>query len=152
MLGHFPEVAAADLAFEALDKPVDKFLDYALWLTARDLQPEWLPALEAGKFDAGGRANRLVFALSAVGSPAVARPLVEAIKGGKLDPEGRGRAMMLIAALGGPDELRMALDLALDAATPAESRSPIARRTRPGRPTAAGAAQRRSWPGRKASR
>ena len=48
VLGHIPEVASAELAFQALDRPVDKFLDYAIWLTARDLQSVWLPALQAG--------------------------------------------------------------------------------------------------------
>src|SRR5262249_48828325 len=34
---------AAELAMRALDHPLDRFLDHALWLTARDLQPAWLP-------------------------------------------------------------------------------------------------------------
>ena len=48
-LGHVPDARAAEVAMRALDKPVDRFLDYALWLTARDLQPYWLPEVVAGK-------------------------------------------------------------------------------------------------------
>jgi putative heme-binding domain-containing protein len=123
VLGHIPGSASAELALQALDKPVDKFLDYALWLTARDLQGDWLPALQAGKFDDGGKPQRLVFALAAVGSPAVAKPLVEALKTNALAGEARSRAMLVVAALGGPDELGMALDLALNPTTPAAQRA-----------------------------
>jgi putative heme-binding domain-containing protein len=125
VLGHIPEVAAAELALQALDKPVDKFLDYALWLTARDLQGSWLPAVESGKFDDGGNPRRLVFALAAVGSPAVAKPLVEALKSGKLAGEAQARALLLIASLGGPDELGLAFDLALADATPPVQRASL---------------------------
>lgn len=125
VLGHIPETAAAELALQALDRPVDKFLDYALWLTARDLQSRWLPAVESGKFDDGGNPRRLVFALAAVGSPAVAKPLVEALKSGKLAGEAQSRALLLIASLGGPDELGLAFDLALAESTPAAQRSSL---------------------------
>ncbi len=125
VLGHIPEVASAELAFQALDRPVDKFLDYAIWLTARDLQSVWLPALQAGKFDDGGKPDRLVFALSAVGSPAVAKPLVEALRSGTLAGEAQARALVLIASLGGPDELGMALELALSDKSPAAQRATL---------------------------
>ncbi|MEX0742068.1 MAG: PVC-type heme-binding CxxCH protein, partial [Phycisphaeraceae bacterium] len=36
---------AARLAMKALDRDVDRFLDYAIWLTARELKAHWLPAL-----------------------------------------------------------------------------------------------------------
>ena len=53
-----------EVAMKALDRPMDKFLDYALWLTARETQPRWLPALlQAGKLDFGGDAKKLTFAL-----------------------------------------------------------------------------------------
>jgi len=124
-LAQIPEVASAEVAFRALDRPVDRFLDYALWLTARDLQDAWLPALRAGKFDDGGSPRRLVFALSAVGSPAVARPMVDALKSGRIVGEARARALVLIAGLGGPDELGPVLDLALTPATPAPERATL---------------------------
>ena len=34
---------------------VDRFLEYGLWLTARQLAPFWLPEVQAGRFDFGGR-------------------------------------------------------------------------------------------------
>ncbi len=73
-LGHAPESQAASIALRALDRPMDRFLDYALWLTIRDLEGFWLPALREGKFDTGGDPRRLVFALEAIGSPSVVAP------------------------------------------------------------------------------
>ena len=122
VLAHIPEQASAELALQALDRPVDRFLDYALWLTARELEPSWLPAATAGKFDDGGNPQRLVFALAAVGTPAVAKPLIEAMKSGKLTAEAQARALSMVAAFGGPDELGSAFDVALAEGTPASRR------------------------------
>jgi len=43
-----------ELAMTALDKEIDVNLEYALWLTARELAPQWLPALKAGRPKKGG--------------------------------------------------------------------------------------------------
>ena len=124
-LGHAPESRAAEIALRALDRPVDKFVDYALWLTSRDLEPSWMPALREGRFDSGGDARRLVFALNAVGSPGVVQPLVEALRSGKVAPADEDRVRALIATLGGPPELAMILDLALANATPEARRAAL---------------------------
>ena len=117
-LGHAPEARAAELALRVLDKPVDKSLDYALWTTLRDLRSCWHQALADGRFDYGGDARKLVYALEAVGSKAAIRPLVAALRAGKVGPAEEDRARTLIADLGGPDELTLIFDLALDPATP----------------------------------
>ena len=44
-LGQVPALRAAELALVALDRPMDLYLDYALWLTVRELEPHWLPAI-----------------------------------------------------------------------------------------------------------
>ncbi len=124
-LGHAPESRAAEVALRALDRPVDKFLDYALWLTSRDLEPYWMPALREGKFDYGGDARRLVFALNAVGSTGVVQPLVEALRSGKVAPSDEDRVRTLVATLGGPADLGMILDLALLESTPDTRKGPI---------------------------
>ena len=124
-LGHAPESRAAEIALRALERPVDKFLDYALWLTMRDLEHYWMPALRAGKFDYGGDARRLVFALNAVESPGIVQPLVEALRSGKVAPGDEDRVRTLIATLGGPPELGMILDLAVLDATPEARRVPL---------------------------
>ena len=117
VLAEIPELRSAELALSALDRPMDRFLDYALWLTARDLQKVWLPAAQAGKFDDGGKPSRLIFAFEAVGSPSVVAPLVESLKSGKFNKDAQERALVLIANLGGPAELGMILDQAIVATT-----------------------------------
>jgi len=107
-----PSLEAATAALAALDMPMDPFLDYALWLTARDLAPVWLPEVAAGRFDFGGHTRRLVFALLAEGSQAAVKPLARVLATGKLADAEMARAGALIATLGDPDDLAAMLDLA----------------------------------------
>jgi putative heme-binding domain-containing protein len=106
----------------ALDRPVDRFLDYALWLTARDLQSVWLPEVQAGRFDFGGNTRHTVFALRAVGSSAAVKPLVDSLRGGRIPEAQQEGALTLIAALGQPRDLAMVFDLAVDAKASSSSR------------------------------
>src|SRR5207245_7597887 len=95
---------AVEVALQALDRPVDKFLDYALWLTTRELQSEWLPALQRGEVTFGGNVKALTFALQTAGSPAGVRPLVEMLRAGKVPAEREENVLALIAALGTPQD------------------------------------------------
>ncbi len=87
VLASIPALHAASLAMRALDRPVDSFLDYALWLTARQLQPIWLPEVRAGRFDFEGSSKRLLFALQAVGTPDVLGPLLALFQAGRIPAE-----------------------------------------------------------------
>jgi len=120
-LSHFQTTRAAELAMQALDRPMDKFLDYALSLTARELEPYWLPEFQKGKLDFGN-ANRLLFALQAVNSPAAVKPLLGLVKTGRMAAENEEAALNLIAALGNPTELAMVFDLAFSRGTPVRRR------------------------------
>ncbi|MFM7152470.1 MAG: PVC-type heme-binding CxxCH protein [Gemmataceae bacterium] len=106
---------SAELALRALDRPIDGNLDFALWQTLRDLESVWLPALQAGRFDFGGNVQRLAFALQAVGSDKVVRPLVELIRAGNLSPENEEGILSLLGTVGGPAELAVVLDRAGEA-------------------------------------
>lgn len=53
-----------DLAFQVLGQPMDRFLEYALWLNVRDRSDEWLKALLDGKLALAGREAALDFALA----------------------------------------------------------------------------------------
>jgi putative heme-binding domain-containing protein len=104
---HQPQ--SLELALQALDRPLDANLDYALWLTTRELLPDWLPAFQAGRIDFRGNTRHLAFALEAAGAQAPLRPLVELLQSGKVR-EGRDNLLTLLAALGGPEELRLVFD------------------------------------------
>ena len=121
-LSAVPGVHSAEVALEALDRPMDKWLDYALWATVRDLEPEWTPALQQGKFNYGGNPRRLLFALEAAGTKDALGPLVKLVKEGKAPPDQEEAVLTLIAALGGPKELALVLDRAVDEKAPAPQR------------------------------
>ncbi len=112
-LSQFPGPRAAELAMAALDRPIDTFLEYGLWLTARELAPHWLPAVEAGRFDFGGRPERLIFALKAVNSPATVKPLLAMLRAGKVPRDQDQSVQTQIASLGGPADLAVVLDMVL---------------------------------------
>ncbi len=102
-----PSLESVELAMAAIDRPLDTWLDYALWLTARELERFWLPDFEAGKPVFDGKPRRVAFALSAVGKPASLAPLVTLVRRGELAGDERRAALELIAGLGGPEELAL---------------------------------------------
>jgi putative heme-binding domain-containing protein len=103
---------AVEAALAALDKPMDRTLDYALWLTIRELEPYWLPEFKAGKLTFGGDARKLAFALNAIGNKDTVRPVVALIDGGKVPKENLHGLYLLLAQIGGPDELVKVLSYA----------------------------------------
>ena len=110
---HRPESIVA--ATKALDKPTDPFLDYALSLTASQLQDVWLPALENGTLKQWADANpkQVTFALRAANSPESMKLLMAMLKAGKVPPDSLGDVLDLVATAGGPAEAANLLDMAL---------------------------------------
>jgi len=96
------------LALRALDKPMDKFLDYALWLTVRELQEEWLPRYEAAR---GGHAidrnvDHLLFAAKASRSPSLVPSLLKKLSTERLTGKQQSETLAVIAAIGESRHLR----------------------------------------------
>ena len=108
-LAGIPSARAAEIALEVVGKPMDRNLDYALWLTMRELEPHWMPEFKAGKQTFGGDAKKLAFALNAVGSKDAVGPVVALLDGGKLPKENAQGLWVLLARIGGPDEVKKAL-------------------------------------------
>ncbi|HEV3384276.1 MAG TPA: PVC-type heme-binding CxxCH protein [Gemmata sp.] len=96
---------AADFALHALDQPMDRVVDYALWLTVRELEPYWMPEFQSGKLTFGGDAKKIAFALSAVGNRESIKPVVALIDSGKVPNENVHGLWLLLAQIGGPEEL-----------------------------------------------
>ncbi|WP_437206518.1 PVC-type heme-binding CxxCH protein [Planctomicrobium sp. SH664] len=83
-------VRAVGLAMRALDQPMDPYLDYALSLTMKRTQANWLPMLSAGKGDLADSPEKALFALLAVDNASTLEGLMKlltgnAIPAGKLD-------------------------------------------------------------------
>ena len=104
-LEHSNSQAAVEIAAEVLDQPMDRFLDFALWRTMRELDEYWLPGVMNGDPVFDGNLDRLSFALKAVDSPAVVEPLLRLVTNGKVAKDRLPDILKLIATLGGPNEL-----------------------------------------------
>jgi putative heme-binding domain-containing protein len=112
-LAQIDKAPAIEIATRVLNPPMDLFLDYGLWQTARDLESVWLPEFQAGRLKFAGDPRRSTFALEATGSPAVVKALTESLEAGRLDSKTESGVLRLIASLGEPDDLRRAFDFAL---------------------------------------
>jgi putative heme-binding domain-containing protein len=75
-LSLLPEAAAADTAMRVMAQPMDRFLEYALWTTMRDLKAQWLPLLESGALAFAAQPDALLYALNALDSPEAVAPLL----------------------------------------------------------------------------
>lgn len=92
-------------ALGVLDLPMDNYLDYALWLTVRELEPNWFPSFRAGTLDLSKQPRKLIFALKAIASAEVARPLMQMLEAGKLPRDQETEVLTLVASVGNPAEL-----------------------------------------------
>jgi putative heme-binding domain-containing protein len=117
-LARFPSVAGVEAMTKALDLPMDRWLDYALWLAQRESASVWLPKLESGELTFGGNAKQIVYALRASGSQDVAKPLLKLLQSGKIPSGQQDDAWLTLAELGGREELGTALVMKLDGKNP----------------------------------
>lgn len=113
-LALLPTARSADVAMRVLDKPMDRFLDFALWQTMRDLEAHWLPEVQQGKLDFDGNVDRMLFALRAVASPKIVQPLITLIRSSTLQTKQLNEVLTLITTHGGAPELSAILDLVVD--------------------------------------
>jgi len=122
VLGQMPpaprgQLTNTEIALRALDQPTDRFLNYALWLTCRETQQDWVPRIQAGTFS--NRSEHMIFACQAVGSGAVVAPLVGLLRAGKIsNSQQMDATAQLVASLGTANDLRLLFDLAVDEKAP----------------------------------
>lgn len=98
------DAEAAKQALAALEAPLDKNLDYALWLTARELQERWLPKVSNDP-NFLGPVSRLVFALNAAATAEAVTPAVKLWDEDDVSKEERSELAALIGRFGGPREV-----------------------------------------------
>ena len=105
-LGAVPEVAAANTALRVLDQPVDRFVDYALWLTMNDHGDRWLEAVSTGQAKLPDNPAHAAFALKSIDAGKAARLVNQLVAKAPLPKDGSGPLIELIGAAGGGVELR----------------------------------------------
>ena len=105
-----PSARSIEVAASVVDKPMDKFLNFALTQTVHALKEQWQPAFESGQLTFGNNSKRFEYVLKADGSKDVLGPLLNLLKSETLTPESRGNILGVLAQIGGPAELAMLLD------------------------------------------
>ncbi len=101
---------AARIALLALDQPLDGYLDYALWLTVRDLQDEWLPEVLAGGNPLLENVPHLVHALTAVENAEAVPLLVSLLEEGQVAANRQDAAIAAITQAGDSRQLHRILE------------------------------------------
>lgn len=85
-----------ETALIPLKQPVDDFIDYAMWLTTKELAPLWQPAFERGEMDFDNDAGKIAYGFSALGSGAPVDVLMKDLYADRVTPEQRGVLVPLI--------------------------------------------------------
>ncbi len=109
-LAEFPQTPdVLDKVLQAMNKPIDRALEYELWLTVRELEPVWMPKFRAEEDVFKGNVKGMTFAMQALGNASAAGPLLKLVKAGKIPKDREAAAWELIAQTGGPEEVGNAL-------------------------------------------
>jgi putative heme-binding domain-containing protein len=106
-LSRIPTARSAELLLSAVDTiGSDPFLDYAVWLSINDLAPQFLAALESGRWspDSPAKQKQLEFAMRSI-EPALAASTVTKLVAGKPLPKDGGPWIELIGTAGGQAEI-----------------------------------------------
>ncbi len=94
-----------ETAMLATDHPTDQFLDYAIWLTARELSADWIPAFEKGSIDFDNNVQHLLTAFSAVGRGAPVDFLLTKLHAETTTDVQRDQVVQLIGSTGTAEQL-----------------------------------------------
>ena len=108
---------AANAALQALNHPMDQYLDFALWRTCRILEPSWFPAFQQQEMDFDGDATRMAFALKAIEKQEALAPLVDLLKRNSDDAD--PAVVRLIGKIGSAQDLEPVVAIASSKAHPA---------------------------------
>ncbi len=111
VLREMGSLESANIALGALRQSLDKWLEYAIWLTSRELRDDWLPALEAGEPVFGGDTDQLRYALEATGDSRATESLVTLLQNGNINATNLTNVVKTVAGLGGVEEIDMVLSL-----------------------------------------
>lgn len=112
-LGEIQTAEAAEQTLAILDRPMDPFLDYAVWLTINDLARPWTADLRDDLAKWLPREHQLEFGLRAIEPQLAAPVLSQILELRPLDAEGKGRWIELIGSAGGARDLQRIYDQAL---------------------------------------
>jgi putative heme-binding domain-containing protein len=107
-----PHADSMSVALAAVDKPVDKWLDYALRQSVFVLKPHWLPVFRQGHLstDFAQHPARLEFLVKADGSADTLRVLRELLTSKEVEPKTRESFLNILAETGDANDLATLLN------------------------------------------
>lgn len=111
-LSEIPTARSVELVLGALDKPVDSFLDYTIWLSINDLAKPWVDAVKSGAWKPEGHEKQLEFALKSVLPEYASEVLTQVLQTRTLDRDGSGPWIELIGQSGADAQVRHLFDQA----------------------------------------
>jgi len=94
-----------ELALQALDRPMDRMIDFALWSLSREHEKDWVAAFESGQLKFEGKLHHLLFAAKAIEKPIGLAQISAALLGGQLPAEQQAGAIAYVCVVGSPQEL-----------------------------------------------
>ncbi len=112
---------AANAALRALDRPMDDFLDYALWRAIRQLEPHWRPRFEQDSTFLGENIRHIIFALQAAEAPEAAARLAAHYTRGNIPDEQTANVLESLAERGDVRAMEALLNLAVQNETRGEN-------------------------------
>jgi putative heme-binding domain-containing protein len=112
-LSKIPDARSVELVLSAYDKPMDGFLDYALWLSINDLAQPFIAALQSGEWKPDGREKQLEFALKSIEPALASTVLGKLVAGQPIARDGKGPWIEIIGQSGSAKELRQLFDQVL---------------------------------------
>jgi putative heme-binding domain-containing protein len=112
-LAETPTARSAELVLGAMEKPMDSFLDYGIWLSINDLADTWINAVKEGKWQATGREKQLEFALNAIEPAKAGEVLGTVLESQPITRDASGPWIELIGSAGDAKWLRKLLDQTL---------------------------------------
>ena len=108
-----PTSRSAELVLSALDKPLDRFTEYAVWLSINDLAEPWTKAVQNGEWKSDGREKQLEFALRAIEPAYGSAVLSKVLADHPIPNDGSGPWIDLIAKSGSREHLDQLLQRVL---------------------------------------
>lgn len=117
------EAAAGLIALSGLEKPTDRFLEYALEQTADMTKSHWLPKLKSNDIEASSDA--LVFALKAADTAEAVPILLARSESWRGDANKTREVMQMVASRGTEKQLARVFELAMAQQTPDALRLPL---------------------------
>lgn len=110
-LAQKPDSQSVPLALRALDHPVDKPIDFALWSIVREHEAQWVPQFESGKNIFDGKLPHLLFAMKSLAKPLSLKTIFKGLDDGSLDAQQKAQAIEVISQVGNAKDLERLLDL-----------------------------------------